>query len=280
MHRTVSQGHAGASSEERVRAKRSSWRTALLVGAAIVGVPATAYAGMAVTDATAISVLQQILAEMKAQTQVMEQQASSLEEIKALDEEILKAICPSSTVTMVGANQFDGDGFNIAATPLSLIGQDAAELGYTVPSPNDVKGLQRAMRNMLGVAAEFEDLADNPNPERVGRMGLELVKHVQRSRAKAQADAVRKSLAYSAYSLNEGQSAKTREDTLDQGRRSAGCLREDVTASHETLLELLQRMNHLITLQANASAVDAMGEVRKMPVKAVPPAGEWKDPDQ
>lgn len=240
------------------------------MGAVVLSAPSSGWA-MAVVDAGTHELLGQILSELQTQTKILQQQQAKLEEIKEVNSQILSAICPASTVTMVGNTGFDSDQFNVSATPLQLMSPDMAQLGYTVPSPTDVQGLQSAIRNALGVAADFKSAVDNPDPARLGRMSLELVKRIQKSRAEAQADAVRKSLAYSTYSLNQGQAAKSRETTLDQGRRSAGCLREDVTALHETAIEQLRRMNHLIALMANDSAVNALDEVRKLPVKAPPP---------
>lgn len=268
MHRTVSEGHAGAAGGGRLR----RWLLAGLVGAVVVAAPAIGRA-LTVADPGTHQLLNSILAELKAQTQLLEQQRTTLEEIRQLDAEILAAICPSSRVTMVGNTAFDGDGFNIAATPLQLIDDDVSRLGYTIPSPNDVQGLQRMVQRVMGVAADLREVAEDPAGARARQMSVRLVKIVQQTREQAHVDAVRKALAFSAYSLNEGQGAKARETTLDQGRRSAGCLREDVTASHETNLELLRRVNHLITLDANASALQAIGEVRGLPVVAVPPEG-------
>lgn len=245
-----------------------------------------AKAQLATNDAQANQTLLLILQELQTQTAILNTNKTTLEEIKELNDDILQAICGrSSTITQAVTSVFDSDATNVQSMAFSVFDGDLP-VGVSTPTPGDLKSLLKTSKQMYGTARRLYNSAQGAlsqieNVQRRidqgGGVTVNDVRAASRVLRRVQADAMRQrqfvhqnsiqsSLAFSTYSLQEMPTAKGREVSMTQRRRSAKCLREDIAALNETNTELLKRINHLTMLVANQNSVSASRELIGLPV--------------
>lgn len=235
-----------------------------------------ASAQLAVNDAAANATLSSILAELQTQTTIMNEQTDRLNEIKALNEDILDAVCGKSTIGTRVAAALDTDLTNASVLPLSLL-QTGLPEGFDTPSTADVQSIQRSASDLFGLARRAYAFAEqaqrigtsgNVGTEvrRLERLGRAVMINSRLFRENALVESVEGAYSFGTYSLANMGTAKGRETSMNQVRTSADCLREDVNALNRSMLEVLSRMNHLISLQANATALDAAWMLQGLPI--------------
>lgn len=264
---------------------------AVVVGGFAVFHPvADAHAQLATNDAQANQTLLLILQELQTQTAIMNTQSTTLEEIKELNEDILDAICGrSNTIRQAVTTAFDPDATNVQTLAFSVFDGDLPT-GVSTPTPGDLKSMLKTAKQMYGTARQIYNRAQGAinqvesiqrridqgggvtlnDIRRAGRVLRTVQSEAMRQRNFVHSNAIQNSLTFSTYSLQEMPTAKGREVSMVQRRTAAKCLREDVAALNETMIELLKRINHLTMLIANGNAVKASKELIGLPVFAGP----------
>jgi uncharacterized protein GlcG (DUF336 family) len=247
----------------------------VIIGVFGVSSPATA---IPVEDAGTHALLAQMLAEMKTQTALMEEQSTTLNEIKDLNEDILDAICGKSTLGNRIASLTDTDYQNAGSVALGLVSDELPE-GIPTPQLSDIASIETTIRKLYGMARQAQhtanrakrtvDQVSNADLNTVARVGRAVLAEARRQRMNVHVDAVEGALSFSAYSLSDGTSAKGREVALDQARGAADCLREDIKALNRTNIELTRRINHLIMLQASDVSARATEQLQALPLNEI-----------
>lgn len=261
---------------------------AIVLAVGVFGLSLPARAQLAVVDNTAIGVLQSILAELQSHTTILNNIHDKTTEIKSLNDDILAAICGKSTISQQVAIAEDLDFSNISLTALTTF-QESLPEGITPPNPGDLEAILSATDEVFGLINEaeaaaataqrtyntaeqtFENLTSGDvnrtlrTAKWLSRRGVQLVKD---ARGEALIESVRSNYSFSTYSLNQGANSKGREVSLNQARAGANCLREDVNASNQTMLEVLKRTNHLITLMGKANAMSAAEALGGLPISS------------
>lgn len=249
---------------------------AVALAACVLSAPATAQ--VAVSDAGATAILQTILGELQTQTGIMNEQSTTLDEIKELNEDILDAICGKSTLGTRIASLTDTDYQNAGSVALQLVSDELPE-GIPTPQLSDIGSIESSIRKLYGMARQAQTVADrarrtidqvrNADSDTAVRIGRAVLAEARRQRANVHMEAVEGALSFSAYSLSDSVSAKGREVSLDQARGAADCLREDIKALNRTNIELTRRLNHLIMLKANDVSAQATYQLQGLPLNPV-----------
>lgn len=255
---------------------------AIFVVVASVAWPVTAKAQLAVNDAAANATLSTISSTLTAMFAEMQKQTALLTTIDTSNSAILAALCTRSVIGSTASGLIPNDAQNIVSTGVQLFDGGLLPEGFKLPSVGNVADLQRGLRKAMGLgndvkraAQRAKDLVDNPGRavERAkSAVTAKVLGQIRLARQQAWTEAVNKTMAFSAYSLGEGASAKARESTLDVARRNADCLREDVNANNRTMLEVLSRLNHMNTLMANDHLLQGTTALQQAVV--------WVEPDE
>lgn len=182
--------------------------------------------------------------------------------IKNYLNQIRLAVGPAVNTTSVGTLSQAPDFLNMSSVtptiePFSL--DKGAEIDFS-----NLTGLKDKLNEALRIYNTAKRTKEALENGKVLESPEELLKVVIRRR-KLLADSIERTISTGLYSLSQTDSAKTKELSLDQSRRSATNLQLKIQSMSKTQGELLSRMNHLIALIAAQNTLNGANYLDKLP---------------
>jgi len=234
---------------------------ALTVALFFWALPNKAFA-LAVECAGCVAAINQTTSAVETGNAKLETIQSTLTTIQNHLNQIRLAVGPASTVASSGNLAQGLDFLNFSALQPSV---DVLKLdkGTKIDFGN-LGGLRSKLNNALAIyndAKSLKDIARNGNPLQTA----EAIRRVTQRRDGLYRNALEQMVSGSVYSLSQGQAAKNKELSLDQGLRGSLNLQTKVKALGDTQAEILSRLNHLIALMASRNMLDGSNQLNGLP---------------